>query len=120
MSEENIIRKTPQELLELAEEDDLFDIDDEEFRLAFLLTIGIFEDGPDVTKVIKWLNDSSYPLEEGYEKKLHEFMANLYKSKTIVEGKITVSEDPPSGIDLVMTMLAARGFIERCEPKETE
>ena len=66
MSEGNIIRKTPQELLELAEEDDLFDIDDEESRLAFLLTIGIFENGPDVTRVIKWLDDSNYSLEEGH------------------------------------------------------
>ena len=118
MSEGNIIRKTPQELLELAEEDDLFDIDDEESRLAFLLTIGIFENGPDVTRVIKWLDDSNYSLEEGHKEKLHTFMANLYKQNAIVEGKIMVSEDPPSGIDLVLTMLAARGFIERCETEK--
>ena len=117
MSQGNIIRKTPQELIELAEKDDLFDIDDGESRLAFLLAISIFEDGPDITKVIKWLDGSSYPLEEGYKEKLYEFMANLYKSKTIVKGKIMVSENPPSGMDLVMTMLAARGFIERCEAK---
>jgi hypothetical protein len=112
------IRKTPQELLEWAEEDELFDISDRDSRLSFFLTIGIFEDGPDITKVIKWLEDSGYPLEEGYEKKLHTFMANLYKQNVIVDGMIKVSDDPPSTMDLILTMLAARGFIEMCETKE--
>jgi len=113
-----IIRKTPQELIECAEEDELFDTSDRDARLTFFLTIGIFEDGPDLTKIIKWLEGSGYPLEEGYEEKLHTFMANLHKQNVIVDGMIKVSENPPSTMDLILTMLAARGFIEMCKTEK--
>ena len=111
------VKKTPKELLKMAEEDDLCDTKDSDSRLAFLFTIGIFEEGPNIVKVTKWLEKSDYSLDSDYKTKLKKFMANLRKSKTVVKGKIMVCDDPPSTMDLLVTMLAARGFIERCEVK---
>ena len=109
------VRKTPQELIEWAKKDELIDVSNSEDCLAFLFTMGLFEDGPDVKKILEWLEGSGYLLEKGWRKMTRKFMKNLIKSNVIVDGLVRVEEVPPTTMDLLLIMLAARGFIEVAE-----
>jgi len=109
-------RKTPRELLLLAEQDSMFDINDRESCLAFLLTMQIYEEGPKtgVSGAIEWMGKSDYSLDAKDKKILHTFWKNLHKTGAIREDKIVVSKDGPDTCDIILTMLSARGFVERC------